>query len=243
MNGLQRKQVSISEPDAAFNSYPLVKEGDPVPFGVAGLDKNGNDAYWVIIWSIPPNGKREYIIELVEGVKLTESSKLKAKISVANFDYSSTTYVSGFPDSIRTQFVNKGEAFNEIILTWKGGIPKHIMYNPFERGGKYLAEKQYDLAIKEFDKALEIKPDFYPAYYDRGSAHSGKGNYDLAIADFDSVLKLSPKFYPAYYMRGVAYKLKGGEARAVSDFREVLKLSNHPEVLQNTRKHLQELGQ
>jgi hypothetical protein len=132
--------------DHILKELSTLKDLSATEFGVAGLDKNGNDAFWVIIWSIPPNGKREYIIELVEGVKLTESSKLKAKISVANFDYSSTIYVSGFPDRTRTHFINKGETFNEIILTWKGGIPKHILYNPFERGGKYLVKKQYDLA-------------------------------------------------------------------------------------------------
>ena len=55
----------------------------------------------------------------------------------------------------------------------------------FSRGIAYLEKDEYDLAIAEFDKAIQLDPDYAKAYAFRGIAYHDKGNLDRTIADFD----------------------------------------------------------
>ena len=49
------------------------------------------------------------------------------------------------------------------------------------------------LALKDYDKAIELQPDFYDAYNNRGVVKSDLGDYADAISDYDKVIELSPK--------------------------------------------------
>ena len=46
-----------------------------------------------------------------------------------------------------------------------------------ERAGRYLALKQYPLAIRDFDKVLALDPENSSAYSDRGIAKLESGDY------------------------------------------------------------------
>ena len=47
-------------------------------------------------------------------------------------------------------------------------------------------------AIVSFDKAIEIKPDYYQAWEGRGYAMYSSERYQEAIANFDKVLQIKP---------------------------------------------------
>ena len=49
------------------------------------------------------------------------------------------------------------------------------------RGVAYAAKGQYDQAISDYNKALEMNPRFAKAYYNRGLAYWRKGQPDQAI--------------------------------------------------------------
>ena len=55
----------------------------------------------------------------------------------------------------------------------------------------------YDNAITDFDKAIELKPDY--AYHNRGTAYYKKGEYDNANRQGNR------DYVNAYYNRGLAY--------------------------------------
>lgn len=63
----------------------------------------------------------------------------------------------------------------------------------FNRGLSYLSIKQYDMAISEFTKAVEINPTYAEAYGGRGHAYCRKGEYDRAISDYTTVIKIDTK--------------------------------------------------
>ncbi len=48
----------------------------------------------------------------------------------------------------------------------------------------------YQQAIKDFTKAIELKPDFALAYSSRGTTYGMLGNYKLAIEDFKVAARL-----------------------------------------------------
>jgi tetratricopeptide (TPR) repeat protein len=59
------------------------------------------------------------------------------------------------------------------------------------RAEALLSEGQWDLAIADLNKAIELDPKLAVAYNNRGWAYNGKGQRDLAIADFKMCINLS----------------------------------------------------
>jgi tetratricopeptide (TPR) repeat protein len=61
------------------------------------------------------------------------------------------------------------------------------------RAAAYCASGQYDLAITDCNKAIEINSGMRGiAYLYRGYVHSRKGEHDLAIADRDRAIEIDP---------------------------------------------------
>lgn len=60
----------------------------------------------------------------------------------------------------------------------------------FNRGNFKFRLKEYSFSIKDFDKAIEISPDFAEAYYCRGEAKSSIGNHFEAIKDYNKAIDI-----------------------------------------------------
>jgi len=87
-----------------------------------------------------------------------------------------------------------------------------------DRGRAYLQQADYDRAIAEFTKAIQLDPEGASAYNHRGVAYSSKLDFDRAISDFDKAIQFDPLLNNAHYNRGLAFSQKGDEARARADF-------------------------
>ena len=64
----------------------------------------------------------------------------------------------------------------------------------FNQGIAYIDKAQYDLAISDFNKALDINPRDAEAYCNRGIAYREKGQYDQAISDYTKAIELNPNW-------------------------------------------------
>jgi tetratricopeptide (TPR) repeat protein len=95
-----------------------------------------------------------------------------------------------------------------------------------KRGEDFSAVRDYDRAIADYTRAIELKPDLAEAYNDRGFAHYLKdGNYEQAIADYTRAIQLRTNYPKAYNNRGVAYMAGGyGSAKSVPDFDRAIEL-------------------
>ena len=58
------------------------------------------------------------------------------------------------------------------------------------RGNAYSKKGQYDKAISDYSKAIEINPKYADAYINRGLAHNSLGNYNSACDDWLKACKL-----------------------------------------------------
>lgn len=63
-----------------------------------------------------------------------------------------------------------------------------IAYN--YRGVAYYHEEQYDLALEDFDKSIELKKTSPTPFLNRATLHDKLGNTRLAIADLEAALEL-----------------------------------------------------
>ena len=56
----------------------------------------------------------------------------------------------------------------------------------------------YDKAIADYTKAIEIASKGCDAYYNRGDAWQSKGDHGKAIADYTKAIEIDPKDADAY---------------------------------------------
>jgi tetratricopeptide (TPR) repeat protein len=76
------------------------------------------------------------------------------------------------------------------------------------RGNAYLGLRDYERAIADYGRAIEIDPQHAPAFYGRGNAYQRKGRYDRAIKDYDRAIEIVPSNAAAFFGRGRAYQDK-----------------------------------
>ena len=86
------------------------------------------------------------------------------------------------------------------------------------RGDRRYDRGDYTLAIEDYNKAIELKPDFAIALNNRGSAYKHLGKPKKAIEDCSRAIELEPLLVYAYNNRGYAYYSIGELEKALSDF-------------------------
>jgi tetratricopeptide (TPR) repeat protein len=86
------------------------------------------------------------------------------------------------------------------------------------RGAEYLHKGEDELAILDFNRALDLDPTLATAYSDRGVAHRRQGRYEFAIADYTEAIRLWPNWHDWYLNRGLAYQALGRHDEAIADF-------------------------
>ena len=64
------------------------------------------------------------------------------------------------------------------------------------RGSIWDTKKEYDIAIKDYNEAINLDPKYRQAYFNRGMAYSNKGDLDKAIADYNEAIRLDPRGLP-----------------------------------------------
>jgi tetratricopeptide (TPR) repeat protein len=62
------------------------------------------------------------------------------------------------------------------------------------RANTCLSDGQYDMAISECTKAIQLEPHLYIAYLNRASAYNMKGQYDLGISDCNMAIQLEQSY-------------------------------------------------
>jgi tetratricopeptide (TPR) repeat protein len=93
------------------------------------------------------------------------------------------------------------------------------------RGNFYREIKKYDLAIADYNKAIELDPKYVYAYYARGGFYSISKQYDLALIDYNKAITLDPKNRLGFYGRAELQKEKGLYQAAISDFEKVFEIN------------------
>ncbi len=95
----------------------------------------------------------------------------------------------------------------------------------FVSGGICLASKNFESAIKYYDKAIKSNPKDHKTYTNRGVAKHHIGNSQDAINDFNEAIRLNSKDYKAYNNRGSSKYDLNNFKDALSDFDEAIKLN------------------
>ena len=94
--------------------------------------------------------------------------------------------------------------------------PKALSYN--EKGKKFSRKGDFDKAVAEFKKALEIYPNFSEAQMELAKTYKLKEDYPKAINEFDKYLKLEKNDSEAAVLLGDCYRQQGYYGKAIDIF-------------------------
>ena len=94
-----------------------------------------------------------------------------------------------------------------------------------------LALGQFDRAIAEVKRAVEIDPVSPIGHTDLATVYMAARRYDEAIAQLRNILQLDPDFYWAHRQLGLALELKGTPAEAIGEYQRASALNDDPRVL------------
>ena len=111
------------------------------------------------------------------------------------------------------------------------------------RGDELLRKGEYQQAIVQYDKAIEVKPDFAEAYNNRGYAKYAKYDGSDALADMNRAIELRPDFPHAYNTRGCVHMARGETELAIADFDRAIELQpDYPRAYRNRANVLMKKG-
>jgi len=97
---------------------------------------------------------------------------------------------------------------------------------------------EFDLAVNDYNKAIELNPKDALSYLNRGRAYSNKKSYDLAANDLDKTIELNPKDSTAYFLRADLYEKKGSTQQAIGDYQKAVELDAKNEPAKTNLKRL-----
>jgi tetratricopeptide (TPR) repeat protein len=103
-------------------------------------------------------------------------------------------------------------------------VNRRAAIDHLNRGTKELAAGDLDDALAEFNRAIELDPNYSASYFNRGLVRKRQANYDGAISDFTKAIELNP-IAEAYLDRGAARKDNGDREGAISDYTKAIELN------------------
>ena len=105
------------------------------------------------------------------------------------------------------------------ITLWSDVISKYdnVPAAYVNRGNEYGRNKEYDLALADYKKALDLEPSNLVALTSRGYLFYLMGDNNKAIGDFNKAISAYPQYVPAYLNRSLAYEKIGEYRGAIND--------------------------
>ena len=114
----------------------------------------------------------------------------------------------------------RNEVWRSPILMWKDSINKSPRYpRPYNNLGVALMRRgYYQLAAKQYRRALELNPEYARAHTNLGYVLAKEGHYAKAIEHLTISLEIDPNQYETYNNFGIALTLQGHYQEAVGYF-------------------------
>jgi tetratricopeptide (TPR) repeat protein len=97
-----------------------------------------------------------------------------------------------------------------------------VAYN--NRGGTLMLEKRYEEALADYNKAIELRADFYDAYNNRGILLSDLQRKQEALADYNKAIQFDSSKAEVFNNRGLLLMELGRSREALVDFNKSIQL-------------------
>ena len=115
------------------------------------------------------------------------------------------------------------------------GFSTTITAQSFSTADQYIEEaikagknNDFEMALYNLNKAIQIDPNSSRAYDYRGAALMGKNDYLGALESFAKAISLDPRNIDSYFHRGLVYINTKQFDQAIKDFNLMLRISPDP---------------
>ncbi len=92
-------------------------------------------------------------------------------------------------------------------------------------GSYYQKQGKLDIALSNFNEALNLKPDNIESLINRSDVYRVNGQYELSIADCNKAISTNKNSSGAYMNRGITYCMIGRFDEAFNDFKMVISIN------------------
>jgi TolB-like protein/Tfp pilus assembly protein PilF len=106
--------------------------------------------------------------------------------------------------------------------------PNYATAHQWYARGTLLMAGEFDHAIAEAKRAVEVDPVSPIIHADLGGVYLMARRYDEAIEQLRKTLEIDPEFYWAHRYLGVALELKGDVGGAIAEYQKAFELSDDP---------------
>jgi len=129
---------------------------------------------------------------------------------------------------MRRLFLIVPSIFLVALLVLGLGCARKTADDCFRTGTRFFADGDYDKAIEEYKKAIEIDPNHVNSHLNLGEAYYQKGMYEEAKSEYQYVLRLNNMHPKAHYNLGRTLAQEGKKEEA----------KEHYEFLKSIRSNL-----
>ena len=84
--------------------------------------------------------------------------------------------------------------------------------------------KNYEAAIKDDTKAIELQPRYPLPYLNRAIAYLSTEKNDLALADCDKYLEIDPTQARVYFIKGLIYEKINKNDEAIATYKKIFEV-------------------
>jgi tetratricopeptide (TPR) repeat protein len=123
------------------------------------------------------------------------------------------------------QFDRAENDFDKAIALTTNNIPLSFAYQ--NRGFLCQQMTNYEKAVDDYSRAVQMNPAFSSAYADRASVYNMEHRYDLAVMDCNMAIMLSPDDAAAYRFKGNAYSGQQNYGRAIEAYSKAIELDTN----------------
>lgn len=95
----------------------------------------------------------------------------------------------------------------------------------FNRGISYRATGRLDLALADYNRAIEINPRYFEAYNNRGNIYMARRDNRRALQEFDRAVRVNPRYAIAHNNRGEAFENMNQLADALAAYNRAIELN------------------
>ena len=134
------------------------------------------------------------------------------------------------------------EALDTVETLIKDYPNEPVLYNI--SGACYAGLGQFDAAVKDYEKAIAIKPDYSKAHFNLGCTLQELGQLDASAKSFEKALVIEPYYAEAHNNLGIALKDLRQLDAAVKSFKKAIAIKpDYVEAHYSLGTTFQELGQ
>jgi len=121
--------------------------------------------------------------------------------------------------------LKKGREQTVIKLTTQALTLRSSVKGYFLRAFAKYRLKDTHGAIADYNKTIEINPQYVPAIYNRANAKKTLEDYQGAIADYNKTIEINPQYAAAFNNRGTNKFLLGDHQGAIADYSKAIEIN------------------